>query len=267
MTSSRDTAHPLALRSVSLEADADSGPSFAASEAALEARLASAEQTLRDIAHALAHDLRTSLRHVVSYAQLLGDPVYEGQPEMATRISHKVLDSSRRLQRLMDSMAALARLQVADVQLETVNTTLLVRSLIRSFDEGASGPRVACVLAPDLPPALADAGLLRRVWQELLDNAWRHARSHVSPRIEVSYEAVPGGHAYFVHDNGLGFEPEKAAELFGLFQRAQGAPAPGLGLGLAMVRRIVECHGGRVWATALPGEGARFGFSLPERGD
>lgn len=264
MTSSRDTAHPLALRAVSLEADTDSGPSLVASEAA---RLASAEQTLRDIAHALAHDLRTSLRHVVSYAQLLGDPAYAGQPEAAARISLKVLDSSRQLQRLMESMAALARLQVADVKLETVNTPALVRSLIKTFDERANGTRVACVLAPHLPPALADAGLLRRVWQELLDNAWRHARSHTAPRIEVSYEAVPGGHAYFVHDNGLGFEPEKAAELFGLFQRAHGAPAPGLGLGLAMVRRIVECHGGRVWATARPGEGASFGFSLPERAD
>jgi len=238
---------------------------MAPGEAALAARLDSAEQTLRDIAHALAHDLRTSLRHVVSYAQLLGDPGYAGQPEAAARVSHKVLESSRRLQRLMDSMAAVARLQVADVKLETVNTAELLRSLIQTFDERGSGTRVACVLAPDLPPAQADAGLLRRVWQELLDNAWRHARSHAAPRIEVSYEPVPGGHAYFVHDNGLGFDPEKTAELFGLFQRAQGAPAPGLGLGLAMVRRIVECHGGRVWATASPGEGARFGFSLPDR--
>jgi signal transduction histidine kinase len=69
-----------------------------------------------------------------------------------------------------------------------------------------------------------------------------------------------------VHDNGLGFERERAGELFGLFQRAQGAPAPSLGVGLALVRRIVECHGGRVWATARPGEGARFGFSLPAGG-
>lgn len=266
MTSYRDSPHPLALRSVSMESDSGSGPSHAVSPAAVAARLDSAEQTLRDIAHALAHDLRTSLRHVVSYAQLLGDPAYADKPEAATRLSHKVLDSSRQLQRLMESMAALARLQVADVQLETVNTTELLRGLIKAYDEGSSGTRVACVLAPDLPTALADAALLRRVWQELLDNAWRHARSHVSPRIEVSFEAVPGGHAYFVHDNGLGFEPEKAVELFGLFQRAQGAPAPGLGLGLAMVRRIVECHGGRVWATARPGEGASFGFSLPERG-
>ena len=266
MTSNRDTSHPLALRSVSMESDSGSGPSHTVSAAALAARLDSAEQTLRDIAHALAHDLRTSLRHVVSYAQLLGDPAYADQPEAATRISHKVLDSSRRLQRLMESMAALARLQVADVQLERVDTTELLRHLIQELDVRTGGRRVACVLAPDLPPAVADAALLRRVWEELLDNAWRHARSHASPRIEVSCEAVPGGHAYFVHDNGLGFEPEKAAELFGLFQREQGVPAPGLGLGLAMVRRIVECHGGRVWATARPGEGARFGFSLPERG-
>lgn len=266
MTSPRDSTHPLALRSVSTESDSGSGASTAESVAALAARLGSAEQTLRDIAHALAHDMRTSLRHVVSYAQLLGDPANAEKPEATTRLSHKVLDSSRQLQRLMESMAALARLQVADVQLEVVDTTELLRGLIKALDEGASGARVACVLVPDLPPALADAALLRRVWQELLDNAWRHARSHVSPRIEVSFEAVPGGHAYFVCDNGLGFEPEKAAELFGLFQGAQGVPAPGLGLGLAMVRRIVECHGGRVWATASPGEGARFGFSLPERG-
>lgn len=266
MPSSRDSQHPLALRSASAAPDAGTGTGAPGADLVVAARLASAEQTLRDISHALAHDLRTSLRHVASYAQLLGEPVHASQPEQVERLSHKVLDSSRRLQHLMESVSALARLQAADLSFQQVDTTALLRSLIRSLDERAGGPRVACVLAPDLPPSWADAPLLRRVWQELLDNAWRHARSHEQPRIDVTYEAVPGGHAYFVHDNGLGFEPEKAAELFGLFQRAQGAPSPGLGVGLAMVRRIVECHGGRVWATAQPGEGARFGFSLPEGG-
>ena len=123
---------------------------------------------------------------------------------------------------------------------------------------GPRGVRVACVLAPG--PAIRPgpiASLLRRVWQELLDNAWRHARSHTQPRIDDDLRSCAWcGHAYFVHDNGLGFEPEKAAELFGLFHRSRGAPSPGLGVGLAMVRRIVECHGGRVWATAQPGRKA-----------
>lgn len=266
MPSSRDSQHPLALRSAPLAPGAGTGGSTPVPDPAIAARLTSAEQTLRDISHALAHDLRTSLRHVASYAQLLGEPAHAGQPEQVARLSHKVIDSSRRLQHLMESVSALARLQAADLSLEQVDTVAMMRSLIRSFDDRAGGVRVACVLAPDLPPAWADASLLRRVWQELLDNAWRHARSHTQPRIDVTYEAVPGGHAYFVHDNGLGFEPEKAAELFGLFHRSQGAPSPGLGVGLAMVRRIVECHGGRVWATAQPGEGARFGFSLPAPG-
>lgn len=268
MSLPRDIQHPLALRSAppSPESAADLGGAL--DDASLAARLASAEQTLRDISHALAHDLRTSLRHVASYAQLLGEPVHAEQPDHVARLSRKVLDASRRLQHLMESVSALARLQAVDLRMETVDNVALLRGLIREMDDSSNGARVACVLAPSLPPVRADAALLRRVWQELLDNAWRHARSHQQPRIEVSYEAVPGGHAYFVHDNGLGFEPEKAAELFGLFRREQGAPDPGLGVGLAMVRRIVECHGGRVWATARPGEGARFGFSLPaERAD
>lgn len=267
MPSPRDPRHPLALRSDPMEPDAGSGFERPRADSALAARLASAEQTLRDISHALAHDLRTSLRHVASYAQLLGEANHADKPEQVARLSLKVIDSSHHLQRLMESVSALARLQAADLQPQTVNTVGLVRAVLHDLEARSGGARVDCVLAPDLPPALADAALLLRVWQELLDNAWRHARSHETPRIEVSYEAVPGGHAYFVHDNGLGFEPEKAAELFGLFQRSAGGPDPGLGLGLAMVRRIVECHGGRVWATARPGEGARFGFSLPSDGD
>lgn len=263
MPSPRDPRHPLALRAQPTAPE--SGPDLQGVHAheVLTARLASAEETLRDISHALAHDLRTSLRHVASYAQLLGDPCYAAPPVEAARLSAKVLASSRRLQDLMESMSALARLQAADLQPQRVDTVEQVRAVIRGIEERSEGAVVHCVLAPDLPPVMADAVLLRRVWQELLDNAWRHARSHAQPRIEVSFEAVPGGHAYFVHDNGLGFEPEKAVELFGLFQRSAGAPDPGLGVGLAMVRRIVECHGGRVWATARPGEGASFGFSLP----
>jgi len=267
MTSIRDSQHPLALRSDPVAPVA--GPGLVSPlevNAALAKRLASAEETLRDIAHALAHDLRTSLRHVTSYAELLEDHVGDDDPETALRLARKVFDSSRQLQRLMASVAALARLQVADLRPEAIATAEMVRSICQELGERSrGGVRVACDIAPGLPPMVADRALMRQVWQELLDNAWRHTGNHPSPLIEVRWEAVPGGHAYFVHDNGAGFDPERTAELFGLFQRAHGAPSPGLGAGLAMVRRIVECHGGRVWATARPGEGASFGFSLPDR--
>lgn len=263
MSHPKEPQHPLAWRGEPLEPATGPGAPPAAAPAELAARLSSAEQTLRDISHALAHDLRTSLRHVASYAQLLGDVAQTLPSEPAQRLSHKVVDASRQLQRLMESVSALARLQAADLKLRTVDSPVLLRSLIREQDERFDGPRVACVLAPDLPAVLADPALLRRVWQELLDNAWRHASRHGQPRVEIHHKPLSDGIAFFVHDNGPGFDPERAAELFGLFQRSEAAP--GLGVGLAMVRRIVECHGGQVWATARPGEGASFGFSLPAR--
>lgn len=265
MSLPQEPRHPLAGRGDPQTPVTGPGVAPAVPPAELAARLASAEQTLRDISHALAHDLRTSLRHVASYAQLLGDVAQTLPSEPAQRLSHKVLDASRQLQHLMESVSALARLQAVDLKLRTVDTAALLRSLIREMDERTDGRRVACVLAPDLPSALADPALLRRVWQELLDNAWRHARGHDQPRVDIHHEPMADGVAFFVHDNGSGFEPERAAELFGLFQRSKGSPSPGLGVGLAMVRRIVECHGGQVWATARPGEGASFGFSLPTK--
>ena len=239
----------------------------APADAVLLGRLASAEQTLRDISHALAHDLRTSLRHVASYAQLLGEPSCAHQPEQVARLSLKVLDSSRRLQRLMEAVSDLARLQAEDLRPEWVDSAAVVRSVMQGLGAAGEGADVSCSVVSELPPAFADADLLRRVWAELLDNAVRHARTSADPRVEVGYEAVPGGNVYVVHDNGPGFEPDKAAVLFGLFQQGQRAPSPGQGVGLAMVRRIVECHGGRVWASGRPGQGASFGFSLPASPD
>jgi signal transduction histidine kinase len=135
-----------------------------------------------------------------------------------------------------------------------------------SSSADASGPRVAWEVVAALAPMHGDPALLLAVWRELLDNAWRHARAHPAPRVEVSCRAVPGGHVYTVSDNGHGFDPEHAAALFGLFQHRHGPPDAGLGVGLAMVRRIIECHGGTVWATSSPGQGARFSFSLPSPG-
>lgn len=263
-----DPRHPLALRTVPDAPDAGGGAPPAGDPLATAALLASAEQTLRDISHALAHDLRTSLRHISSYAQLIEDAAQSDAPEPLSRLSHKVLESTRQLQRLLDSLAQLARLQPAGLQREEVDTTSLLRQLIRELDEGPAGKgsRVACVLAPDLPVVSGDPHWLRTVWQALLDNAWRHARGHAQPRVEVWSESVPGGQAFFVRDNGAGFAPDRAGELFGLFRHDRSTQLPGTGVGLALVRRVVECHGGRVWASARPGEGACFGFSLPAAG-
>ena len=230
------------------------------------ARLGSAELTLRDISYAFAHDLHSSLQNVASCAELLGDPSYVNQPRQVARLAHRLVRSSRHLQDLMDSVAALARLQVSELQSTEVNTEEQVRLVVRDLERDVSGPRMTWVLDGELAPMHGDPSLLLAVWRELLDNAWRHARAHPAPLIRITCSAVPGGHSYSVSDNGQGFEPDTAAALFGLFQHRHGPPDAGLGVGLAMVRRIIECHGGTVWAASTPGQGACFSFSLPGPG-
>ena len=137
MSFAQEFPHPLAGRNEPQEPLGGPGASPAASPAELAARLSSAEQTLRDISHALAHDLRTSLRHVVSYAQLLGDVAQTVESEPAQRLSHKVVDASRQLQRLMESVSALARLQAADLKLRT---ELLTKALQLQNDDVAHIP-------------------------------------------------------------------------------------------------------------------------------
>jgi light-regulated signal transduction histidine kinase (bacteriophytochrome) len=113
-----------------------------------------------------------------------------------------------------------------------------------------------------LPRVMGDATLLRQVLLNLMDNALKYSRHQDQPSVVVGYDNAQ--RCYFVRDNGLGFDMARASKLFGLFQRLHaGSDVPGTGVGLAIVARIVERHGGRVWAEAQPGQGATFRWTLP----
>ncbi len=114
-----------------------------------------------------------------------------------------------------------------------------------------------------LPDALGDATLLRQVLSNLLDNALKYSKHQSEPMVVVGFDADAG--AYFVRDNGMGFDMARANKLFGLFQRLHaGTDVPGLGVGLAIVARIIERHGGSIWAESSPGQGACFWFRVPK---
>ena len=156
------------------------------------------------------------------------------------------------------SQVPIVMLQVAIPSFE-----VLVEECRRELAPESAGRAVRWEVGP-LPPARGDPAMLRLVWRNLLSNALKYSRTRPQAQVRVEGEQQGAECVYRVRDNGVGFDASQAGLLFGVFQRLHGeAEFEGTGVGLANVRRIVERHGGRVWAEAREGQGATFGFSLP----
>jgi light-regulated signal transduction histidine kinase (bacteriophytochrome) len=167
---------------------------------------------------------------------------------------------------LIDDLLELARVARSPMEVVGVDLTAMAASVLAELRSAEPGRAVATVLAPDVR-AEGDPRLLRVVLTNLIGNAWKYTSRTASPRIELRSEVRDGETVYVVEDNGIGFDPAYAERLFGTFQRLHSVEEyPGTGVGLAIVRRIVARHGGRVWAEGRPGRGATFFFTLrPER--
>jgi PAS domain S-box-containing protein len=220
------------------------------------------ERTLRDmeaIAYSIAHDLRTPLRSLNGFASVLLETESGHLSEAGTHSMARIVGSSARMGQMLTEMLDVLAVVRAEIAEEHVDMQALAADIDQQLGLRAAG--VDLVLDP-MPTALGDEKLIKQALRNVMDNAWKYARHRQPPRVHLGYDAAQG--AYFVRDNGVGFDMAQAPKLFGLFQRLHGdTTVPGLGIGLAIASRIIERHGGRIWAQATPGEGATFWISLP----
>ena len=164
---------------------------------------------------------------------------------------------------LIDDLLAFSRVSRAPLALAPVDMDALARSVAADLS-GANPDRAVAVDITSLAAVPGDGSLLGQVWANLLGNAFKFTKPVAHPVIEVRSDAGPAGISYTVRDNGVGFDSTYVDRLFKPFQRLHSmAQFEGTGIGLAIVARIVQRHGGRVWAEGAPGAGALFGFSLP----
>lgn len=236
-------------------------------EARVAERTASLEASARElqgVAYALSHDLRAPLRAIDHFsAFLLEDHAAriddEGRRQLAV-----IRASAGRMSGLIDGVLAFVRAGERALSLQPVDVAALAREV---FEQ----QRAAAVSAPTLavgplPPACADVGMLRELLAQLLDNAAKFSQGRPDAAIGITGRSDGNENVYAVVDNGPGFDARYAHKLFGVSQRLHAVDEyPGNGIGLAIVRRIAERHGGRAWAASLPGAGATFFFSLPQR--
>jgi light-regulated signal transduction histidine kinase (bacteriophytochrome) len=163
---------------------------------------------------------------------------------------------------LIDDLLQFSRLNRQPLNKRTIQPMQVVREALRTVQstQAAHQPRI---IIGELPECEADPALLKQVWINLLSNAIKYTRKQPAPQIEVGFKNADGATVYFVRDNGVGFDMQYAHKLFGVFQRLhRSEDFEGTGVGLATIQRIIQRHGGRIWAEAAPDQGATFYFTL-----
>jgi PAS domain S-box-containing protein len=231
-------------------------------------QLLAANKDLESFSYSVSHDLRSPLRHISSFVSLLEEHLGGQCDDVSARYLSTIGNSARHMSQLIDGLLAFSRLGRSAVNLTAVDFTLLVDAVVSQIGHDTEGRVVDWVVAPDLPVVQGDALLLREVWANLLGNAYKYTRPRERTRIEVGWSVDPVvGYTFFVRDNGVGFDTKYAQKLFGVFQRLHRASEfEGTGIGLALTRRIIERHGGTIWAESQLGQGSVFYFSLPFEG-
>lgn len=232
----------------------------------LAARAQSLEQAnkeLESFSYSVSHDLRAPLRAIDGFSRIvLEDCGGTLDPESRGNLE-RVRAASQRMGHLIDDMLKLSRLTRSEMRRSPVNLGELARIVSEGLQSGEPERRVEFVIEPDMVVD-ADANLMRVVLENLFGNAWKFTGKQKDAKIEFGRTTVDGVPAFFVRDNGVGFNMAYADKLFGAFQRLHTtAEFPGTGIGLATVQRVIHRHNGRVWAEGETGHGATFYFTVP----
>ena len=240
--------------------------------AGLEARvvertsaLQQANRELEAFSYSVSHDLRAPLRHITGFIEMLHEDAESRLSPEGQRFTRVIGDSAKRMGTMIDDLLALSRAGRTEVRKVTVDLGRLCHEVVAHVVQGRTGSEIVWTIG-ELPMVEADRGLLTLVLTNLLDNAVKYSRRAVAPAITVEIDPATTEAEWViaVRDNGIGFDMKYSGKLFGVFQRLHSdSEFEGTGIGLASVRRIVERHGGRIWAEASPGLGAVFRFTLP----
>ena len=225
-----------------------------------------ANKELEAFSYSVSHDLRAPLRAINGFSRLVTEQYAGNLDEEGRDMLGRVSAGAEKMGLLIDDLLRLSRISRQAMKTERVDLSGLSRELAGELQATEPGRKAEWLIAPQVT-GRGDAGLLRVVLQNLLDNAWKYSSKREAARIEFGVEVKEGRAAYFVRDNGAGFDMAHARQLFGAFQRLHtAAEFPGSGIGLATVSRIIHRHGGEVWAEGRVGEGAVFWFSLDRFG-
>ncbi len=225
-------------------------------------QLTAANKELEAFSYSVSHDLRAPLRGIEGFSQILLDEFGDKLDEQGKKYLHRIRAGSQRMESLIDDLLNLSRVTRGEIHTARLDISGMARSVATDLQKTQPEREVEFRIEDGLETK-ADPGLLRIVLENLLSNAWKFTSKRPSACIEFGKIDHNGTAAFFVSDDGAGFDPAYADRLFGPFQRLHAmADFPGTGVGLATVQRVIQRHGGHIWAESAVGSGATFYFTL-----
>ena len=223
-----------------------------------------ANRELESFSYSVSHDLKAPIRAIAGFSRMLAGEHAARLDEEGLRLLKVITSNTKLMSALVDDLLALSRLGRREIRKGSINLTVLARQVFEQLKNQEPERDLQSILK-DLPPALGDQALLHQVLENLLSNAIKYTKTRKTAVIEVGGREEENETIYYVKDNGIGFDMRYAGKLYGVFQRLHGGTEyEGTGVGLAIVKRIIERHGGRVWAEGKVNEGATFYFALPK---
>jgi PAS domain S-box-containing protein len=226
------------------------------------AELAAANKELESFSYSVSHDLRAPLRSIDGFSQALLEEYSDRLDFTGRGYLERVRHAAQRMSGLIDDLLNLSRVTRTPIHHEKLDLSAVAKSIAAELQEAEPGRQVEFVIESGLN-AVGDSELLRAAMENLLRNSWKYTSAHARARIEFGKSQQNGKSPFFVRDDGAGFDSRYADRLFGAFQRLHTeAEFPGTGIGLATVQRIIQRHGGEIWAEGAVEKGATFYFTL-----
>ena len=228
------------------------------------AQLEATNKELEAFSYSVSHDLRSPLRHINGFAEILTKQYSDQLPEDARKHLNTITGAAKRMGTLIDDLLSFSRTGRAELKKSALNMNQVIEDAIVQIKPFLIERKIDWKIS-SLPEVYGDYNLLRMVWINLLDNAVKYTRTKENAIIQIGYKDEKEETVFFIKDNGVGFDMKYADKLFGVFQRLHSSSQfDGTGIGLANVQRIILRHGGRIWAEAKEDNGATFYFSIPK---
>jgi light-regulated signal transduction histidine kinase (bacteriophytochrome) len=224
--------------------------------------LQTALRQMESFSYSISHDLRAPLRAIDGFLQILQDECAETLSPQAQGHMARISRNARHMGALIDDLLLFSRLGRQTINRQALDPGNLVNAVLEDFAADIASRGIEVHVAP-LPACEADANLMRQVFANLIGNAVKFTAKVSAPRIDIGAKVENGTTVYFVRDNGAGFDMAYGDKLFGVFQRLHSHEEfEGTGVGLAIVKNIIQRHGGKVWAEGKIGEGSTFSFTF-----